>query len=202
MALAEIASTDFLRPLLNEAGIWHEMELEFASIEARDRFLGLADIDEQRAVIDYLITGKGRMELVVLLRELQKIHETVRLHLLAELTRKKVQRDASEEILKVDGGDFFVMEFILKGVFIGRADFAKGKEIFDQVSEEMVMENLESFIGALIENPNLVSDWTARFNEADKRFCASIRPNQFPDNDTLKRGIEIVTKEDWTSNTA
>lgn len=203
MTLAEIAKTDFLRPLLEEAGICHEV---VASAETKGGFLELAKLDKQIAVVDYLITGKGRTELIVLLGEFQEIFETVRLHIVAELTRQRAQSDAGKEIVKRDAGSgaIFVLEFVVKGALLGRDDFCKGKEIFDRVSDEAVsdeagvLKNLESLIDALIANPNLISDWIARLNEADKYLCASICPNQFPDNETLKRGIEIVTKEDWT----
>ena len=100
MTLAEIAQTDFLEPLLNEAMIWHAMEPDYEK-----NIFKLAELNRQKAVVDYLSTEKGRMEILTLVDEFEKIFETVRLHIAAELTRRKVQSEAGDELLKIKSAD-------------------------------------------------------------------------------------------------
>jgi hypothetical protein len=198
MTLAEIVKVDFLKSVLEQYGI-DEERLKLFGYECKNKLVRLAEINRQEAVCRYLATDTGRQELLTALNDLENVHETARLHLVANLLARKVKCEATDQMLKLKP-DTSVQLFVVMGMTdFGYDDLKKGIAIFKEASDKTkILKNMECLVDALLQNPNFIADLIGKLNQADKLFHDVIPGHKFPPNDQIQAGAEIISSMDWT----
>lgn len=201
-SLKQIAETDFYKRWLDHYGITPNIP---ASIYEKDGEMLKrgANLDKKKAVLGYIATDEGRMELSNSIDRLMSIYTQVRPHFMAIALANKVKVEAAEELSKKGIDGQFILDLLCLRRFISmETTLNKGNNLYTTAVDELSkVENmgLEGMIDLLMDQPDWLNRQIVALEEADKHFYESIPGGRFPPVDQIEAAAEIIFGSEWTS---